>query len=42
LHPRFTVTIGTKRNEVHIMRPEGDEIWTAKWGPMVFAEGWSY
>ncbi len=39
LHPRFTVTIGTKRNEVHAMRPEGDEIWMARWDPMVFAEG---
>jgi hypothetical protein len=39
LRPRFTVTIGTKRNEVHAMRPEGDQIWMAKWDPMVFAEG---
>jgi hypothetical protein len=42
LHPRFTVVIGTERNEVHtagLQADHGFEIWMKKWNPTVFAQG---
>jgi hypothetical protein len=35
LRPRFTVVVGTERNEVH----RQTEIWLKKWNPALFAEG---
>jgi len=35
LHPRFTVILGARRNEVHGEK----EIWLTKWNPAMFAEG---
>jgi len=35
LRPRFTVLVGTERNEVH----RQTEIWLKKWNPALFAQG---